>query len=240
MKKNFYLFLILLSTSLQFVSCTDEEVVDSTATVVHETEFNGGINGWSAVFAEYPKEDSAFYELRAGIEPLPAPLDQTKKSFMLSGNNHSDALRMFLSKQLTGLAPSANYSVETEVELASMYPETSFGIGGSPGKAVHLVAKFATAGYTLKEGEERYDNVELILNKVPSVPESVLEIDLGDVSIPSEEFVYQLISRKKASASNVVKSDAQGRLWAIVGTWSGFEGISTLYYTKIKITLTRR
>jgi len=237
MKKNMYLFLMMLVLSLSFTSCIDNEVVEPRATLVKETDFNQGTDGWMAVFAEYPYEDSVFYELASGIKTLPPPLDQTKKGFMLSGNNHSDALQMFVTKQLSGLDPQTSYSVKTEVELASMYPEASVGIGGSPGKAVHLVSKFATSGYTLKKGEGRYDNVELILNKDDSVPASSLEMELDDVSIPSDEYVYQLINRSKDSAPMVVKSDQQGKLWAVIGTWSGFEGISTLYYTKIKIIL---
>lgn len=238
MKKNHYLFLMLLVLSLPFSSCNKKDEAPS-ATVVLDSDFNKGANGWKAVFAEYIVRDSVFYELSSGIRTLPNPLDQTKKGFMLSGNNHSDALQMFLTKKLTGLAPQTNYTIETEIELASMYPDGSVGIGGSPGNAVHLVSKFATSGYTLKQGKQEYDNIALVLNKVESVPESVLQMDMGDVSIPSETNVYQLISRQKASTPVVVKSDLQGNLWAIIGTWSGFEGISTLYYTKIKITLTK-
>jgi hypothetical protein len=140
---------------------------------------------------------------------------------------------MYVSKQLTGLSPNTNYAVETEVDLASQYPSGSVGIGGSPGNSVHLVSKFSTLGYTLAPGENEQDNVKLVLNKQGSF----LEQDLGDISIPSDQYVYQLITRKKSSASQVVKSDPSGKLWAIVGTWSGFEGITTLYYTRIKITL---
>ena len=77
------------------------------------------------------------------------------------------------------------------------------------------------------------------LKKVESVPESVMNIDLGDVSITSDQYVYKLINRKKSSDANVVVTDKNGKLWAVVGTWSGFEGISTLYYTRVKFTLTK-
>lgn len=254
MKRSFYL-VVMMVAALSFTSCDKDDDVEVEKVIVLETDFNKAANGlksasetgpgntttdgWAAVYAEYPKVDTEFYELVSGIKNLPAPLDQTKKAFMLSGNNHSDALQMFLVKQLSGLAPQTKYTIETEVELASQYPDGSVGIGGSPGNAVHLVSKFATNGYTLEEGKDERDNVKLVLNKVESVPESVLNIDLGDVSIPTEKYEYQLITRKKSSSSTVVISDSQGKLWAVVGTWSGFEGISVLYYTKIKITLTK-
>lgn len=233
MKRNLYLLLLMMPLAFSFPSCDDEEVTEPKATVVKETNFNQGADGWTAVYAEFPNNDTLFYELEYGIRPLPAPLDTLKKGFMLSGNNHSDALQMYVAKQLSGLTPNANYSIETEVELASMYPNGSVGIGGSPGNAVHLVAKFASLGFTLEPGKDEHDNVKLVLNKQGTV----LEQDLGDVSIPSEQYVYQLINRKKSSVSQMVKSDQNGKLWAVVGTWSGFEGITTLYYTKIKITL---
>lgn len=242
MNRNLYLIL-MLAFVLPFASCNDEETIESGKVVV-ETDFNKAatsnpLDGWSAVFAEYPDGGNEFYELNSGIKNLPEPLDQTKKAFMLSGNNHSDALQMWLVKQLSGLAPESNYSIETEVELASKYPDGSVGIGGSPGNAVHLVSKFATQGYTLEKGKDLGDNVKLVLKKVEAVPESVLEFELGDVSITSDQYVYQLITRKKSSWSDVVVTDKDGKLWAVVGTWSGFEGTSALYYTRIKITLTK-
>jgi len=242
MNRNLYLIL-MLAFVVPFTSCNDEETIESK-TVVIETDFNkvasaNPPDGWSAVFAEYPDGENEFYELNSGIKNLPEPLDQTKKAFMLSGNNHSDALQMWLVKQLSGLAPESKYSIESEVELASKYPDGSVGIGGSPGNSVHLVSKFATQGYTLEKGKSEGENVKLVLKKVEAVPESVMNTDLGDVSITSDQYVYKLINRKKSSESNVVVTDKDGKLWAIVGTWSGFEGISTLYYTRIKFTLTK-
>lgn len=232
MNKNLYLLMMLMSLLLPLISC-DEEVTDPQGIIIKETDFNQGADGWTAVYAEFPKKDTVFYELQYGIKALPTPLDQSKKGFMLSGNNHSDALQMYVSKQLTGLSPNTNYSVETEVDLASQYPSGSVGIGGSHGNAVHLVSKFSTLGYTLEPGINEQDNVKLVLNKQGSF----LEQDLGDISIPSDQYVYQLINRKKSSASQLVKSDLNGKLWAVIGTWSGFEGITTLYYTRIKINL---
>jgi hypothetical protein len=238
MKTNQYVVFLMMALMFAIGGCKDENVEQPNPTVLLETNFNNGADGWQAVYAAYPEADADFYELVSGIKPLPTPLDQTKSSFLLSGNNHSDALQMFVVKQLSGLAPKTNYLVETEVELASKYPDGSVGIGGSPGNSVNLVAKFATMGYTLEKGKS--SNIELTLKKVEATPESVLNMDLGDVSTPSDQYVYQLISRKKASTPEVIQSDQDGKLWAVIGTWSGFEGISFLFYTKIKITLTKK
>lgn len=247
------LAVLLVAIVLPFTSCNDDETI-SPKSIVFETDFNKvasekitlhaedalpAADGWSAFFTEYPEGEHEFYELTSGIKNLPEPLDQSKKAFMLSGNNHSDALQMWLVKQLSGLAPDTKYLVETEVELASKYFDGSVGIGGSPGNSVHLVSKFATNGYTIEKGKSAGDNLKLVLNKVENTPESVLEYELGDVAILGDQYVYKLISRKKSSGTSVIQSDNDGKLFAIVGTWSGFEGISTLYYTRIKITLTQ-
>jgi len=248
------LSLMMLALVLSFTSCKDEETIKPQS-VVFETDFNKAadskvlytfedllpnVDGWTAFFTEYPDGEQTFYELTSGIRNLPEPLDQTKKAYMLSGNNHSDALQMWLVKQLSGLTPNTKYLVETEVELASKYPDGSVGIGGSPGNSVHLVNKFAAKGYTTPKGKNEGDNITLILNKVENTPESVLEYELGDVAISGDQYVYKLISRKKSSGISVIQSDNDGKLFAIIGTWSGFEGISTLYYTRIKITLTQK
>ena len=232
MYRNF-LILMMLAVVLPFTSCKDEETEDPQTVVIEadlskNADSGGAVDGWKAVFAEYPEGEEEFYELESGQKNLPEPLDKTKKAFMLSGNNHSDALQMWLVKQLSGLAASAKYTIETEVELASKYPDGSVGIGGSPGNAVHLVSHFSTGGYTLEK--KQGSNIQLVLSKTEEISDVVASIDLGD---------YQLITRKKSSSPEYVRTDSQGKLWAIVGTWSGFEGISTLYYTRIKITLTR-
>lgn len=241
MYRNFLVFM-MLAVVLPFTSCKDEETVDPQTVVIEadlskNADSGGAVDGWKAVFAEYPEGEEEFYELESGQKNLPEPLDKTKKAFMLSGNNHSDALQMWLVKQLSGLAASAKYTIETEVELASKYPDGSVGIGGSPGNAVHLVSHFSTGGYTLEK--KQGSNIQLILSKTEEISDVVASIDLGDISINSSEYIYQLITRKKSSSPEYVRTDSQGKLWAIVGTWSGFEGISTLYYTRIKITLTR-
>ncbi len=239
----FLFFVVVL-----FSSCKKDD--DQLQTLVFETDFNSiatqksaviapenqVVDGWSVVFAEYPEGENVFYELASGLKYLPSPLDQSRKGFMLSGNNHSDALQMFLMKQLTGLSPEKKYTIETEAELASKYPDGSVGIGGSPGNAVHLVSKFSKKGFTLNS--EKGSNIQLITTKEEGNPDSSLEFELGDISITSDQYVYKIIERRKSSDSKVVMSDKDGTLWAVVGTWSGFEGITELYYTRIKITVT--
>lgn len=237
-RKNLLIALSLVA--LFIATACDEDESDNRVVTITET-FESGANGWAAVFGSYPEGEEEFYELDSGIKALPSPLDQTKKSFMLSGNNHSDALRMFIAKQIGGFTPGAAYELDVDLLLASKYPEMSAGIGGSPGGAVHLVAYASANGYAKKytgsTEEPNYFEIEIKKDTVDNKAQSVAE--LGTVGIDGNEFVYKLIDREN-DESMICKADAQGKIWVVVGTWSGFEGISTLYYDKIELNFRKR
>ncbi|WP_423128555.1 hypothetical protein [Gaoshiqia sp. Z1-71] len=227
---------VLIAGLLAFSSCNKDR--DSEAVLVTVTEtFDNGKNGWEAVFASYPKGGEENYELNSGITALPEPLDGSKKGFMMHGNNHSDALRMLLAKQVGGLVPGQLYELIVELRLASKYPENSVGAGGSPGAANHLIAYASSRGFEIEE--EDGIEVMLLFNLLPDpdIEEGRSTADLGTVGIEGDDFVYTLIERKNDEAI-LCKADHNGKTWVITGTWSGFEGITTLYYDKIKLTFT--
>lgn len=220
--------------ALFFVTACEEN--DGHGLITVTETFESGTKGWEAVFGSYPEGDEEFYELASGIESLPSPLDQGKKSFMLSGNNHSDALRMFLVKQISGFTPGAAYESDITLKLASKYPQGSVGIGGSPGGAVHLVAYVSANGYEKKYtgNTEEPGYFDIVIKKDGDDNKAQSEAELGTVGIDGDEFAYKLIERKN-NEPLTCKADAQGSIWVIVGTWSGFEGITTLYYDEIKL-----
>ena len=62
---------------------------------------------------------------------------------------------------------------------------------------------------------------------------------VGHVAHPAVTGEEYRIKTLANSASPVkVTADGEGRLWLIVGTDSGFEGLSALYYARISCTLT--
>lgn len=226
---NFQVRIWLSAIVIAMAGLSCEE--DDQKEVVIEQDFNTGKNGWEAVFAEYPPNQTD-YELQSGIKTLPQPLDQTRSGYMLSGNNHSDALQMFLVKKLDGLDSKSTYQVEVEVELASKYPDGSVGIGGSPSNAVHVIAHVCGGGYELVDGDQ--GNVEVELNKETY---GYTQVELGDVAIPANHTEYEIISRR-STGPQTVKPNNKGEIWLLIGTWSGFEGTTTLYYTNFRITFT--
>lgn len=228
--------LIVMSLVALFIATACDKNDDNGDNLTITETFESGANGWEALFGSYPEGEEEFYELDSGIEALPSPLSSSSKSFMLSGNNHSDALRMFMVKQIGGFTPGAAYELDINLSLASKYPKESVGIGGSPGSAVHIVAYASAKGYTKKYSDDTQSSgyFDIEIQKDTNDDKAQSEAELGTVGIDGEEFVYELIDRKNDEPL-ICKADGQGIIWIIIGTWSGFEGITTLYYDEVKI-----
>jgi hypothetical protein len=63
-----------------------------------------------------------------------------------------------------------------------------------------------------------------------------MAVVLGDIAVPSDSQDYALITRNNAgNAPFIARSNSKGEIWLIIGTDSGFEGTTTLYYTRINV-----
>ncbi|MEM9831189.1 MAG: hypothetical protein AAF944_11165 [Bacteroidota bacterium] len=196
--------------------------------------FESSTDGWENGFADYPVGEDDFYELSSEWVPLPEPLDQNQQAIKIEGSNRSDDLFMFITRSVTNLTPNATYDLVVEVQVASDAPENSVGIGGSPGSSVYLKA----GAFSQKPAAVAQDGWwQMNLDKGnQSQPGADMQV-LGTVGIEGEEFTYALINRDNRANPLKVKANDQGKLWIIVGTDSGFEGKTTLYYNQITIRL---
>lgn len=167
-------------------------------------------------------------------DSLPAGVSEEGMAMKISGRNISDDLFMFMKKQITGLEPNHTYNVTFQVELASMYPEQSVGIGGSPGASVYLKAGGATAEPVPVE-KDGY--IRMNIDKGGQSQGGEAMVVLGNIGIPGEDFSYQLIRRDNLQNPVQVTTDSTGSLWVLVGTDSGFEGTTTLFYNTVEVSL---
>lgn len=203
-------------------------------------DFNteGATEDWIVDFADYPtgEGDSLNYELKFAYTSLPGNLN-SKKGIMISGNNHSDDLFMFMKKKITGLPPETVFSVIFQVELASNAPIGSVGAGGSPGESVFLKAGAST---TEPQKISNGDLYKLNLDKGNQSTDGDDLVKLGHIGVSSNTNDYQLIVRTSENNPSpfYVRSNSEGEVWIIVGTDSGYEGITTLYYTRLNFLFT--
>jgi hypothetical protein len=224
-----------LASSLFFVSACntpDDTVIPSD--LPYESYFQTGADGWTGGIVDYGTAQDSIMQFKFERSKLPTPLDTTRQSLMLTSMNRSDDAFMYVTKKLSGLLPNTDYSLVFDIELASQYPGNSFGIGGSPGSSVYLKAGAVPfePKKVLKDGFYELENVDKG-NQSQGGKDVAL---LGNIGTDSDSNGYQLITRTNTSAPVTARSNANGELWLIVGTDSGFEGQTTLYYSKINVT----
>jgi hypothetical protein len=231
MKKNVWMMSALLGMGLW--SCDQGEDVNGMK--VFDSDFQTTTDGWSAGFAEYGAEqDTTIFEFNSRLAALPAPLDTTKKAIRMQSHNRSDDVFMFLKKKVSGFDPSRTYKVTYEIDLGTNYFNGSVGIGGSPAEAVYLKAGASPNEPVVKLVNGFY---EVTINKGQQATGGTEMPVLGNVSNGLDSTAYKLVQRANTDAPVTVKPNAKGEIWLCFGTDSGFEGLTVLYYDRIKVTI---
>jgi hypothetical protein len=156
---------------------------------------------------------------------------------MLSGNNHSDDLFMFVKKKITELKPGTEYTISFNVEFATNISAGLLGTGGSPGESV-----FLKAGAYHEEPDKRALNgyYAMNLDKGNQSTRGDNMIVIGTISSHNVyDANYYTVETRNNITAFTARSNQNGELWIIVGTDSGFEGVTTLYYTQITLVLSQ-
>ena len=220
------------------LSCGSTQEADEQEAVEAEFSFafEDGAEGWTAGFADLPVDfDPSIYELDSGHRPLPDGLDGN--GLYMQGHNRSDDLFMFFKRQVDGLEPDAEYAAVLTLDLATSVPAGLVGIGGSPGESVFVKVGASTVEPVTPEDDSGYFRMNIDKGNQSNGGESMVVV--GHVAHPDVTGEEYRIKTLDNSASPVqVTADGEGRLWLIVGTDSGFEGLSAFYYSRIACTLT--
>ena len=196
--------------------------------------FISGTQGWDSLFSDYPKGEESFYELEFAYSHLPEPLDTTIKAIKISGNNHSDDLLSFITAKIPQLIPNAVYEVTFDITLASNVATNSAGIGGSPDLALGVGGLGYEPANTLDGNNWYRTNFISLLQSRES--NNVMQM-IGTIGVQDTTTAYTLINRNNTDNPIKLKTNELGELWLMIGTDSGFEGITTLYFKSIKIRL---
>lgn len=197
--------------------------------------FSKGHDGWVADFADYPVGEEVFYELNWGWTTLPYPLPENEKGMVLSGNNHSDDLMMFIKRQVEGLEPNTEYDLTFNVTIESNVPVGQFGVGGSPGEDVFFKVG-ASAQEPLKQVKRNYYRLNIDIGcQGNGGNDGVIIGHLANPAVDSENPTY-MPKEMSTTQSFKAKTDENGRLWLLVGTDSGFEATSRYYIANISVS----
>ena len=230
--------LIIFSTLiLALAGCGNNDQTNEVEPTEYIYNFQEDSEDWTAGFADYPNEPNVedFYELEFSHSMLPSPLRITDGALKQAGNNHSDDLFMFVKKKITELVPFRTYNVSMEIEFASNAPNGSVGVGGSPAEAVYIKAGASTSE-PLKVLDNSDNYYRMNIDKGNQAQDGANMKLIGDFANGTESSAYNLVTLKTMNSISV-ESNSNGEIWLVVGTDSGFEGTTVIYYNKIKAIL---
>jgi hypothetical protein len=205
-------------------------------------DFDDGANGWNPGFADYPAGQETFYELAAGLETLPASLGSNRKGYKLGGNNHSDDLYMFVTKQVDGLEPNTRYDFRFKVTFGSNAQKNCLGVGGAPGESVWIkVGASKTEPKAINDGA---GNLLMNIDKGQQATGGSDAIVIGNFANDRECGDADTSYREKSLVSEKgtfsTTTDDKGNVWILLSTDSGFESTTTIYFMELEVAATKR
>ena len=238
---------VILAAALMLSACDDS---DGPRSETFAFNFETDMQGWQPIFADYPaganaQEQSAidaFYELQAQHARLPQPLNTGAGAIELSGSNHSDDLKMLVKRKLEGLSANTDYVFDVVAVLASNAPQGCAGVGGAPGESVWVKAGLTSRepAHVLEAGGNRSYwllNVDMGNQERDGAEGRVLDDFANSQSCASSTSAYELKTISTIGGPQLsARSDANGALWVVFGTDSGFEGVTRAFIDSIEIT----
>lgn len=187
-------------------------------------DFGQSIEGWKGESTDYGAADApdfVVFEQRT----LDAPL--TGKGYYVAGHNRSDDMFLYVKKQFGGFVPSTSYKVTFSVKFATDVASGCVGVGGAPGESVFVIgaASAIEPKSVLKDGRNT-----LNLDRGNQGTGGKEGQVLGNIGNSVQECGVTRAESKtvKSAEPLVVKADAEGKLWLLVGIDSGFESASRI------------
>lgn len=222
---------LLLASFLAGCSNDDPDLVVPTFIF----DLDEGAQGWEVGFADYPEGEEDFYELESEWKALPAPL-AAMNGIYISGNNHSDDLFMYAKRRLTGLKPNTRYSLLFGVEFATNADSGCVGIGGAPGEGV--VVKVGATEDEPEADQQSQGNIRMNIDHGDQTNGGSDAIVIGDIAgtqTDCEDEEYELKRLDNEDSPFEAFTGEDGSLWALFATDSGFEGKTSIYFTRMEI-----
>ncbi|MBW7456760.1 copper amine oxidase N-terminal domain-containing protein, partial [Paenibacillus sepulcri] len=199
--------------------------------------FNKDDEGWDGGFADLPVGyDQAIYNLDYKRELIPLEGNTTNFGLKLSGMNRSDDLFMFATKKVEGLEPNTTYQAKLKIGMYTNQGGGMMGVGGAPGEAVSI--KAGVLGIEPKAVQKDDGGGKFYQMNVDKGNQSVEGADakiVGNITKPdSEKEGYQLVTFNYGTS---VTTNANGECFILIGSDSGYEGLTTLYFDDIQLSL---
>ena len=134
--------------------------------------FTTSADGWQGGYSDYHGATEPTDVVWAP-RSLTAPLSGS--AYYTGGTNRSDDLFIYSKKKFSGYAPSTLYKLSFEIEIATNQSSGCFGVGGSPGASVYVVAGAApTEPKTVLTDGQYILNLDRVNQATPGAASQVL------------------------------------------------------------------
>jgi hypothetical protein len=155
---------------------------------------------------------------------------------------------MFLKRRLgpvDGMAAGQTYELTFTIVFASNTQSGCGGIGGPPGESVFLKAGGSPSEplalfTSVSPSPQVPPHLRMNVDKSNQIQSGIHASVAGNIAngqpcnLPSRPYVSVQRTHRHTS---LVNANSQGELWLLVGTDSGFEGFTSLYYQRIDVSL---
>lgn len=235
MKRSVLFFLFLIASYSAF-ALNNPEIKSYKYTFSKKENFK-------VSFADYPKGKEKFFELQfKNGAKLPHEINTSLHGLKISGNNHSDDLFMYAYKKVKDLKPNTTYHASFSFEFASNAPEGSIGVGGSPGDSVYV--KIGAVSHKPQRYVDDSNYYRINLDKGNQALDGNDMITIGSFGVDTANSVYRLKTlpylpteeMQAKLAGYTTRTNNKGEVWLILGTDSGYESTTTIFYASLSVT----
>lgn len=200
----------------------------------YDYEFHAEDPEFKGIVADVPENYMVdnFYEYTHEVVDS---FDKQGKAIKIIGNNHSDDMFMGFYREVNGLEANTEYLLKLRFDVGTNVPKEMMGIGGSPGSSVMVKAGFISEEPQLVMDDLnhiRFENVDKANQSQSGKDLKVVSNMEKESDDYSEAFEYKTIAYYFRATT-----DEKGAVTLLIGTDSGFEGISVVYYSQVKLTV---
>ena len=206
--------------------------------VVVTQDFQRGTEGWVGESSDYTTDTApanVVFEHR-GTDTLGISDYKDTKAYYVSGTNRSDDLLLYVKKQITGLVANTEYTFAvTSLNLLSNAQSGCMGVGGAPGESVWVIA---AASATEPKPVTTNGDVRLNIDHGNQAASGAASMMLGNIAngLPCEGTPKYASKLVRNNTGFKVKTDAEGKVWVLLGIDSGFEATTGIYLQNVTMT----
>lgn len=231
----------LLDASTTWENATRKVIIQAKAeTISHTYSFDGGQDGWEGGFADLPVDyNPDIYNLSFKRELIALKDNNTNYGLKLVGMNRSDDLFMFATKKISGLEPNTTYDASLSFKLYTDEAGGMIGVGGAPAESVYIKAGFVATkpeAIRLDHLQDKEPNYILNVDKGNQATEGKDLKIVGNMVAPDDSI--EGFQAKMMEHQATLKSNEKGELYVIIGSDSGYEGLTTWYLDDVQVDLT--